>query len=367
MKKIAILTFHRGNNFGAVLQSYALQRYLNSTGYAQACIVDYRSKEIEARGRVTALLRHKGSFAKKIAVFLLCFKDTLSMIRKFNQFREKYLVCEAIGCKKEDMSELSGFDLFICGSDQVWNPDITHFDKTFFLDFVEKAEMKYSYAASVGESNHIDCNRVYFEQQLKNFNTISVREKSAAIVLDKILENKNIRIDIDPVFLLDAKHWRGIKKAIHRAPYILFFMMGTSATAYQAMEFAVDLGKEKGLDVVLLSDTEKWFKYREMIHYGVASPEEFLGLIDGAELIVTNSFHATAFSIILNKEFYVETNILRKERILGLLEMVHLEKRGLKRGNRCSTDDSIDWKEVNRLLNSMIDDSRNYLRNIISD
>ena len=143
-------------------------------------------------------------------------------------------------------------------------------------------------------------------------------------------------------------------------------MMGQSQTAVPAMNFAKEIAAKNGCELLFLSDNEKWYKYRELVHFGIASPEEFVGLIAHAECVVTNSFHATAFSIMLHKEFWVETEVLRNNRILNLLKICGMDARGLRKGKRASGDLAINWNKVDSRIQPFIQNSREYLQEIIA-
>ena len=142
--------------------------------------------------------------------------------------------------------------------------------------------------------------------------------------------------------------------------------MGVSKQADKIVDAAVKCANENNLHILILGDQERWYKYRHIKHYGVANPREFIRLIAEATCVFTNSFHATAFSIILNKAFYTEMNISNNERIQALLDIVGLESRIMKNGKMeylYTTD--IDWKRVNNKLEIAIMKSKEFLEKSI--
>lgn len=365
MKKTAILTFHNACNYGAFLQTYSLQRVLNELG-AQAEICDYRSSTVESVYDPRSILKKKKNPIKKVLDFLLRYRDIVKRNRLFKEYQYKYLPIAKKNILKSELSDFAkGYDLFIVGSDQVWNRDIISGDNAFFLDFVSSPVKKYSYAASLGRSELSSEELSDIVPLFNRFDGISVREEDILPQLNKHLDKQAVCC-LDPVFLTSAEQWRKFSRYKKREPYVLFFMMGTSPTAFPAMEFAKKLAAQKGLKAVYLSDQERWYRFRDLEHFGVADPSEFLGLIDNAEYVVTNSFHASAFSIILHKDFYVESVIPRNGRILNLLKLTGLGDRALVKGVPADTL-PIDWKSVDEKLSVQIGFSEEYLRSIIEE
>lgn len=182
-----------------------------------------------------------------------------------------------------------------------------------------------------------------------------------------LTKEKNIEIVLDPVFLTTKSNWLRLAAKPVKKDYILFFKMGYSKTAEPALEFAKKLSEETGYELLMLWDQETWFKYRDVKHIGAAGPAEFLQWIAGAKCVVTNSFHATAFSIILNTPFYVETEIERKDRVLNILNIFKLEKCGLVKGKSANglNIPKIEWNVVNLLLDNERHRSLDYIDRIL--
>jgi len=363
MKKIGIMTFHRANNYGAVLQAYALQKYLTSQDDTSVQIIDYISDAIEKRNRffTTPI---KGSKVKYIAQIILCAKDIWKIKKKFELFRRQYLsLSEPVN--KNSIDKIRGkYNILISGSDQIWNPEITKFDDNYFLCFACD-EKKYSYAASIGEIKHISENISFYTEKLKSYESISLREESAYKEIIKTIKGVEARVDVDPVFLVDRSEWELLVKPGHSKGYVLFFYMGSSKTALPAMEYALYLSKKYNLDPLLMSDTERWYKYRQFKHFGAGSPVDFITLIANANIVVTNSFHAASFSIIFNKQFYVETNVPRPERINNLLARFHLNSCALTNGKSQTDKVNINWERVNKDVEEMKNNSKHYLSGVI--
>ncbi|MBP3877374.1 MAG: polysaccharide pyruvyl transferase family protein [Lachnospiraceae bacterium] len=363
MTKIGILTFHRACNYGAFLQAYALRESLNDLEGVQAEIIDYRSPQIEARNSASAVLKKKGNPLKKGVRFLLDYPVAAERNAVFEAARKTYFGSGPSGRDAAWLREnAGGYDVFVTGSDQVWNTDITGDDPAYFLDFVQPPARAYSYAASIGKSELDEEELRGLAGRLRHFSAVSVREKDILPGLRGLTGDIPLCSSLDPVFLFSPKRWRSFEEWRERKPYVLFFMMGQSKGALPALAFAREYAARKGQDLLYLSDYDLWYRHPDLRHAGIVSPPEFVGLLDHAECVVTNSFHATAFSIILHKKFFVETRVLRSNRILNLLDSAGLLKRGLDAGARPLDTSPIRWADADERLADEIARSREYLQ-----
>lgn len=368
MGKIAIITFHRACNYGAFLQAYALQEALNQYPDIAAYILDYGSRVIDERYAPTYCLKRKGNLVKKFLKFLMDYKDISKRNKIFACSRKNCYRIESRNVTQTQLKQIAeNYQAVITGSDQVWNRDIIKDDNSFFLDFVKSPVKKYSYAASIGKSKLSQAQLQEAAELLHDYSRISVREPDIVPMLKQRPELPQVVCTLDPVFLYGENEWRSFSEYKERKPYVLFFMMGQSGNALPAMDFAKKYANQRNLEVVFLSDNERWYKYRDLNHFGAAAPAEFVGLIDHAECVITNSFHATAFSIIMHRNFYVETQVLRNNRITNLLKNAGLEERGLIEGKRQESVKEINWDDVDRRLQPFIQKSHEYLGEIVSD
>lgn len=201
---------------------------------------------------------------------------------------------------------------------------------------------------------------------IADYTNISVRESDVSLQLNGITNLPTVCSCLDPVFLFTVDQWREFSSFENREPYLLFFIVGKGDDAIPALHFSCKFAKEKGLKVVFLSDNERWYKFRELKHFGVATPSEFVGLIENAEYVITNSFHATAFSIIFHRTFFVETGIKRSNRILNLLDICGLQQCSLVNGQPSKFITDIDWEYVDEKLEKLVCDSYSYLDDIVS-
>lgn len=365
--RVGILTFHRANNFGAFLQAFALCKRLNEMDNITAEIVDYICPAIENEYNPESLLNGDGNKIKKKIVYFLRKPVMEKTAIKFESARKKYLPISKRNIERNDLKDISSlYDLFIVGSDQVWNQHLTGNDKTYFLDFIEDRRKKGSYAVSMGDPNYDKDELIELKRNLKDFSFLSVREKNTAAYLNKITERDDIVVSVDPVFLLARNEWIAQMQLPEEKDYVLFYTVGNPRTS--TLNFAKELAKEKKKKLLFIRDRDIAYKHLEVKHINGIDPLEFVGYIFNASDIVTNSFHATAFSVLLHKNFYVETKMKRNERMLNLLDTAGIRGHKLFDGSLTGLEqDNINWSAVDDKLKSDIALSLNYLENIAAD
>lgn len=283
---------------------------------------------------------------------------------RFIRFRTKYLNINPFKKKRKINDE---FDKYIVGSDQVWNLNITEHDMAFFLDFVVDNKKKNSYAASIGVDGYQSEDEILLKQSIKSFDNISVREKDATNYIKGICDNeKYIYNHIDPVFLTDADDWRKIASTSRikiKNPYVLIYSFESVELAFKiARKFTV----KQNLKIVVIR-ADKIKRIHEASCCRSVGPCEFLYLIDNASLVVTDSFHGTAFSIIFNKQFYSIPFNGTNSRISNILDIFGFQNRLVSSQDQCSCEDIVDYKDYDITLKQQIDSSTNYLKHIISE
>lgn len=346
------------NNYGACLQAYALQKAINKLGYNCEII------------RYTPVPNVKLPTNTQKAIQLLknikrCLKNpdyiyTIERNRKFKSFREQYL---KFG--EKDYPEIKDlydcppdYDAFVTGSDQLWNPVIHGMsnNKAYFLDFVPKGKKRIAYAPSIGVSKVPDCCKDDMALLLNKMDVLSVREKAGKDIVEE-LTDKDCKVVLDPTLLLDKSQWSeiAVKPKLDK-PYIFCYLFGLSS---YIGDFVKYVEKKTGYQVVTLPFTKREYKSRYQKIHNVG-PREFLGLIQNASLVITDSFHATAFSINFNRPFY---SLLRNtegeinnmnSRIYSILELTGLTERLIAPSKKFTNDvlDTIDFDKVNESLNS---------------
>jgi hypothetical protein len=371
VKSVATLTFHNACNYGAFLQAYALSETLQSFPGVEAFILDYESPTLKDAYRARAILKQKGKLLNKVPSMVLRSKDIWKRNRMFRTQKKKWFRIKQYNVTREQLPECSQqYDAVIAGSDQIWNFDLTGHDTSFFLDFIDNPKKKYSYAASVGKSELTEAELKDMETYLKDFNKISVREAEISNMIGETMGDKDIQVHIDPVFLLKKEDWKKYSKKEKDGEYILLFIMGIAEREKHLIAAAEELSKATNLPIVYLSDQERWFKYRNFQHAGVIDPQSFVGLIDGAKYVVTNSFHGTAFSTIMHTTFFVDIGVARSSRIENLLSLTGLDGQGFYAENGILQRESVTeerWEQVDRILERERKCALDYLQEIVRE
>lgn len=302
--RVGIVTHFLGSrNYGGVLQAYALAQKLNLLGYD--------AQQIKYRFRFENLKSEK-AFKNRIKRILAFLKQTKHKNQGSGGAKDAFgrWVEENIPQSKERYTyfdvkrSVPLYDAFITGSDQVFN--YSWYDKNFFLDFVPKGKCKLSYSASMGHSEIDDYQKKVFKKHFKSFDGISVRE-SDMISLLKDTAPVEIHQTVDPVLLLSREEWDKVASdPIINEPYLLcYFLGGNRAHIKLVKEYAA----KKGLKIVLPATYNgKLAGYKEILgdcEIVSATPGGFVSLIKHAEIVLTDSFHASAFSGIYQKKLLV--------------------------------------------------------------
>lgn len=354
--RIGILTFHTADNYGAVLQSYALCSYLRKKNH-EAYIVDYKPKYLLRTTylfpSISALLRSPVRSCKTIIKTLLDLRNQLVYHNRFAKFRDEQLFLMSLN-NKDDLSE---FNIVIVGSDQVWNVNTTNgYDYYFWGDFKSKETRLISYAASAGKYLFTKEDFGILEHKLKNFNAVSVREHELKMQIGQYYD-KHIYEVLDPTFLLDKNDYsRFNKNAIEKEPYILVYEVVHDPNTER---IAKHISKQLNVNIIKVGSKSKDKIIKSITNAG---PAEFVNLINYSTCVVTTSFHGTAFSIILNKPFYtVKVGNKSDERSSYLLSSIGLGNRHLEK-NDTPLFAPIDYTVANELLSNIRDNSIKFLR-----
>lgn len=288
--KIGIITFSSVLNYGAVLQAFALRRYITSIDLEnEVYIIDYNPKYFQDKYKQPSLLSIiKHSKIKNYLAAWKCYNDLKKKNNAFSQFKSLYF-----NFGKVEQS----YDYIVLGSDQIWNKKITGncLDKYYWGNTYFESSTVISYAASFGDSLDIkDIPQVKYN--LNHISYISVREKQSAETLNDIIHERDVRVVVDPVFLLSKEEWSAICKPINKRKFIFIYFFGNDEELFDKIE---EYAKSNGFDVVYCTTG-----YCNQPRYdNTTSPIEFISYIKEASLVITNSFHATAFSLIFGTNF----------------------------------------------------------------
>lgn len=334
--KIGILTFHSAINYGGVLQAYALQKCLNEIKGIEAEIIDYPSPAVERQYSFVGLKQ-----SESFKAFLLQNATTAARKQKkasFCKFVDEHIK-KGSRIESVDADALSSYDAVAVGSDQVWNSACTRGDKTYLLDIKGSNVKRISYAASIGnrknfmsfqEKYHVD-----ILNALMRFSAISTREGDAAQYIAE-MTGKDCATVVDPVLLFGRDGWMKFLKELEESniseeakdKYVLVYNIGNFSLTFA---FAKALAKRTGLKIKAINkDVKGDVKFAGSENCSNVSPSKFVSLINEAQYIVTDSFHATAFSLMFQKKFFTIANPNSdntNSRLLNILKNYKLEDR----------------------------------------
>jgi len=349
MPKIQIITLQNVANYGSVLQAVATQKLFEGLDF-DVEFYNYKRKE-----SLTLLARFKNNMNKQgfkgIIKSLLWTPSWISENRIFPKFLKKYLnVIPQVVTENEDFKKLSlNADVYCTGSDQTWNSGWNNgILPPLFLDFVPQGKKHIAYAASFGKNKLENSEKEETKKYLSKYAFISVREESAVEICRDLGINA-IQV-LDPTLQIDSDFWRKFSKPVMYKRYCLLYQLNTNR---EFDRFAVEFCKRKGLKLIRFCHRlDKMFLPAD-VHLPMPPVEDFISYIDNADFVLTDSFHCSAFSSNLNKQFlsfFPEYG----GRIESLLNLLHLNDRHIEDLNDvkkyCSLPD-IDYTEANGILN----------------
>lgn len=381
MKKVGIITIHDHTNYGNRLQNYATQEVLKSLGCEPITIVNHVTKKNIDKSVVLNLLSNMN-----LNKLMNAFSEYLIRVRKKVYLTNKEKEIHILNEKKEINFELfdnnniretnyvisesnipsninSQFDYFIVGSDQVWNPGRLNVPNMYFLTFAS-TEKRIAYAASFGVSALPDAYIENYKNKLSQFKYITVREeKGAEIIYD--LMGRDVEVLVDPTLMLSKRQWLSIsKKSKYKPtkPYLLIYFLGyLSEQVYNTIN---SLSKEFDLEVVALADIN------DELRYTTTGPSEFIDYINNAEIILTDSFHGTVFSMIFEKPFItfdrLGSGVSMSSRIDTLLGKFELEDRKWENVKDTQKFFDVSYLHIPQILEQERSKAINYLKNALN-
>ena len=353
--KVSIIThYYKSKNYGGILQSYALCRVINELGY-NAEQISYNMFPTKKAGAFSLLYRTMISALGKLDFRKWSYRkknkraqDLLkARFESMNSFGEKYIPHTEKVYDEENVDECgANYDAFITGSDQVWN--LQWYYPAFFLSFVPSEKIKLSYAASIAMSKLSHDQKELLREKLKDFNAISVREKDSVELIKDIAPAKAEWV-LDPTMLLDSEKWDAIssEREFVKEPYVFCYFLGDDLLQ---RELAEKFAKNRGLKLVTLPYLNCMYRecddgFGDVQLYDVG-PQDFVSLIKNAKYIFTDSFHATVFSGIYKKQYFVfprNREVSMSSRIYSLIELYEAQERF------CDTDEKATFEYINEL------------------
>lgn len=318
--KIGLITFHKANNIGAVLQATALLSTIRTTG--EDCeIIDFRPNHSIARhGPIWNALRliKKGLQYSK--------KNTHIREKRFVAFCKKhYVLSNKTYWGDEELKKAPpAYDLLISGSDQIFNTTLSGTSQSYYLTFASDTP-KVSYASSFGRETITPVEEALVRAELPKFRHISVREKSAGEIIEKLTGIKSEQV-LDPVFLLDKCTWETYCNREMSIPYKRYIFVYSMEISEKLEHLVKCLQEETALPVIVVRGGGQAGRILGK-EDAACGPAEFLRYIKDADYVVTNSFHGLAFSILFEKKFFCVAHSTRNARLENLMEIVDVKDR----------------------------------------
>ena len=328
-KRVGIISFfHENINYGGVLQAYALRKVIADMGYDCEQIRFDRTpqniqhelvlKQITCLAKINLItaIQNRKMLQFIVKGFQYVFSATVSIIfgklycnkrkaerrKNFKYFSRKYVPYSKVYNENTISEAANEYDVFVTGSDQVWNPN--WYSAAFFLPFAPDNKPKIAYAASVGVDTITEEQYAFMQPMIQRLNCISVREENAVSILQGMTEKK-IEWVLDPTLLLSAEEWNEVASENPvKEPYVFAYILGDRKDNQKC---ATGFAKNKGLKLVTFpftaSGSVRQALFGDIHSYG--GPDVWLSLIRDAEYVITDSFHAVVFSIVYRKRFVV--------------------------------------------------------------
>ena len=379
MKKIGLITFHGSNNCGSMLQAFALQKKIYDLGYTST-IINFSSRGQRDLYSIMPSFFLTGHFRKsQVKLWFLCipFKNILKKENfDYKSFQSKYFVMtEKEYYDNESLcNEDFDFDVYITGSDQVWNINCVDADDAYFLNFVKQGK-KIAYATSLGANDikKTSCNSDKYVNYLKSFDFISVREMNAVSQITSLSGRNDIQLQIDPTLFLTREEWANsidIGERMIKEDYIFYYAFTYSKEVNKIVQ---SISAKYNLPVYIM-DVKNWGpKGLRKLGFNLSSefgPSAFINLIKYSKLVFTTSFHGTVFSVIFGINFwYVDSSMhnSKDDRAVSLLSQLGLPDR-LQNGNYLlSHDVMVKWnvQDVYKRIKLLQCDAEKFLLNSI--
>lgn len=361
-KKIGLVSIFQTGNYGGTLQAYALLKAIQQNGLGQAEIINYCCDAI--RGKIDIQYLRKAGVARTAAALVdkMCY---LPRMRKMNAFIASFVPGKPL--TRADLPALNDrYDLFLSGSDQLWNPDIQQGDYYYLQDFVTDNNKKRSYASSFGRPHLPEQYREIYRKLLSQYKCITVREKTGADLVEELLQVRPAVV-LDPTLLLSAQQWEELLPPGRRKGKYIFVYRLTYSTLLTRI--VTQLQQKTGLSVLavpfLLGYTPRT----------KASPAldslEWVRAIHDAEYVITDSFHGVVFSILFSRPFYyvvtTPTAKQRLSRLETLLESLGLRERIVESPAECDFTKKIAYDAVQKRLQNLREDSLAALKKLLAE
>ncbi|MGO4961244.1 polysaccharide pyruvyl transferase family protein [Jeotgalibaca porci] len=377
MKKIGIITLNGYSNYGNRLQNYALQKTLESLGFAvETVTIESPKKEINKDKEKLSNIYMKvkesidddliDKIKRKAYHFIKRKEFSQSNQSRTNVFKDftKEFIKEteySISVERIPYNAINEYEYFITGSDQVWNPNFPEISELYFLTFAPLSK-RVAYAPSFGISElPKEYNQIYSEW-LSGIKYLSVRENAGADIISE-LTGRDVQVLVDPTLLLTKEEWIDIAKEAKnkpKKPYLLTYFLGGIPKEFKNQ--INNIAKNHELEIINLGDIKERDTYR-------TGPSEFIDYINGCSIFCTDSFHGAVFSILFEKPFIVYERSGKTSmysRINTLLDKFDFNARKIESISNNGNLFDINYKHVPLILNEERNKAFTFLKNALN-
>lgn len=367
MKTVGIITMHKVINYGSALQAWATQEVIRRLGY-EVQIIDYiYPNAFHIKGK-------KDNFVKNALRWCCHLLQGFPWKRKRKYFEKfwnvNFNLTQTYSCAESIYNNPPDFDIYVAGSDQIWNPAYIKGDGVFLLDFVTNSKRRISYSSSFAQAKLEEGIKKKMTDSLRKFFSITVRESNGAKIVKELI-GKDIPVTLDPTLLLCKEDYLPLirQSTLHiQKPYMLVYILQYAYNPYPyATEFIREAHRQTGLHIVCLDfSVKQHLGIKDMIHlHDAVGPAEFLSLFANASLVITTSFHGTAFALNFGIPFYSLLNDKSgsDDRMVNLLRLCGMEDRGIiLHTKNVQVSTLIDINKCETRLRQKSEESISYLR-----
>lgn len=386
--KTATVTWVTYNNYGTLLQAYALQQQLEKMGINNTILSDCKVLQVfkheyikKEEDHITDIVSENGRCRlynllmnpKRISRVILARANRKEYERPYMESQEKCDFFKQTELKiydevnpndLEDLNKL--FDVFIAGSDQVWAVFEKMFNPYYYLEFAHKK--KISYAPSLGTTIISKQRAERIKNLLSDFSAISVREKASAGQLSKFLK-RDVEWVADPTLLQDRFFWSEFAAEIpvRKRKYIFCYFLENKAWYF---EYAKGVARKLNFEIVLMPNRWEYLSSQYVVKTGVG-PKEFVSLIQHADYVLTDSYHGSIFSLIFERSFQYllrfDTDDPNSQniRVQSLFDYLDLNQRIVTEERVGDLKEGIDYEKINKKIDCFRQKSIDYLESAL--
>lgn len=372
MKSVGILTMHRVINYGSVLQAYATQEIVEKLGY-KAIVIDYvfpNNYHIEQKSNSFRSLLSK--------IYHRLFPTTNDKkTNRIIQFIEKHLHLSPNKYQSPEKLKINTptYDIYLVGSDQIWNPIHMKGDGTFLLNFITESKPKISFSSSFAIRKIPDGYIDHYKSSLEKFNHISVRENNGKKLIKELI-GKDVLVTLDPTLMLEAKEWGKLaniepNKFINQKYILLYALNYAFNPEPYIYDLLFKLQERTGLKIYSFTKLPKFYISKSVEYVIDSSPIEFLQAFENASYVVTSSFHGTAFAVNFGIPLYsiVAEESSHDDRQVSLLGTLGITNCLIKKNSLIKNPEEVmyDKEMVKRKLNELRKHSMSYLSEALTN